>query len=247
MRLLEFGHVDGDHVLLAAVERFGESERGFGLADPGRTAQHEHADRLVGIVELGAAGFDALGDHRQPVGLADHAPVENLGQPQHVLDVVLDHAADRNAGPVGHHRCDHLFVDMGVDHPLFGIARFEASNFSRNCLRTCRPAQIRCAVAAVSRYGGSAAGLSLPSLAFGGLRISRRPRISLTSFCSVAHSASRLGELSLQCGNLRGDRRHAFRLFRAQVAVADESRCFRLARGDRCESCLRSWPAWRSG
>ena len=41
------------------------------------------------------------------------------------LDLVLDHAADRNAGPVGHDRGDRLLVDMGVDHALLGIARFQ--------------------------------------------------------------------------------------------------------------------------
>jgi len=67
MRFLEFGHVDGDDVLLAAIQRFGKGKRGFGLADAGRAAQHEDADRLVGIVELGAAGLDALRDHAQTV------------------------------------------------------------------------------------------------------------------------------------------------------------------------------------
>ena len=59
VRLLELRHVDRDDVLLAAVERFGERERRLGLADAGRPAQHEDADRLVGIVESGAVGLDA--------------------------------------------------------------------------------------------------------------------------------------------------------------------------------------------
>jgi hypothetical protein len=37
------------------------------LPTPGRADQHEHADRLVGVVELGARGLDAAGDHVQGV------------------------------------------------------------------------------------------------------------------------------------------------------------------------------------
>ncbi len=33
VRLLKLAHVDGDGVLLATVERFGQGERGLGLAD----------------------------------------------------------------------------------------------------------------------------------------------------------------------------------------------------------------------
>ena len=71
VRLLELAHVDGDDVLLAAVERLGQRQRGLGLADAGGAAQHEHADRLVRVVELGARGLDALGDHLEGVALAD--------------------------------------------------------------------------------------------------------------------------------------------------------------------------------
>ena len=119
MRLLEFRHVDGDHVLLAAIERLGKRQRGLGLADARGAGEHEHADRLVGIVELGAVGFDPLGDHLQAVGLADHAPIENFRQLQDGFDLVAHHASDGNAGPVGNHRCHRLLVDMGIDHAAF--------------------------------------------------------------------------------------------------------------------------------
>ena len=36
VRLLELAHVDGDDVLLAAVQRFGQRQRGFGLAHAAR-------------------------------------------------------------------------------------------------------------------------------------------------------------------------------------------------------------------
>ena len=88
MRLLVLAHVDGDHVLLAAVELVGEGERGLGLADARGAAEHEDADRLVGVVELGAVGLDALGDHLEAVVLADDALAEVLGELEDGLDLV---------------------------------------------------------------------------------------------------------------------------------------------------------------
>ena len=121
VRLLELGHVDRDDVLLAAVERLCERERRLRLADAGGAAQHEDADRLHRIVESRPVGLDALGDHLKTVALSDDALVEDAGEIEHRLDLVGDHLADRNSGPVGHDGSDRLLVDMGVDHPLFRI------------------------------------------------------------------------------------------------------------------------------
>src|SRR5882757_2956516 len=46
VRLLKLRHVDGDHVLLAAIERLGQRQRGLSLADTGGAGEHEYADRL---------------------------------------------------------------------------------------------------------------------------------------------------------------------------------------------------------
>ena len=129
VRLLELGHVDRNDVLFAAVERFGEGERCLGLADAGRPAKHENPDRLVGVVEPRAVGLDPLGDHLEPVGLADNAPVQDLGEVEHGLDLVGDHLPDRDARPVGDDRCDGLLVDMGVDHPLLRNDLAELADF----------------------------------------------------------------------------------------------------------------------
>ena len=51
MRLLELRHVDGDEVVLAAIEEVGERQRGLGFAHAAGADEHEHADGLVGIVE----------------------------------------------------------------------------------------------------------------------------------------------------------------------------------------------------
>ena len=69
--LLELAHVDGDEVLLAAVERLGEGQGGLGLADAAGADEHEDADGLVRVVEPGAGGLDAAGDRLEGVALAD--------------------------------------------------------------------------------------------------------------------------------------------------------------------------------
>ena len=129
MRLLELAHIDGDDVLLAAVESFSQRQRRLGLADAGRAAEHEHADRLVGVVEPGAVGLDPLGDHADAVALPDDALVQRLREIEHGLDLVLDHPADRDAGPVRDDRGDRLLVDMGIDHPVGRIDLAERGEF----------------------------------------------------------------------------------------------------------------------
>ena len=80
-----------DHVLLAAVERLGERERGLRLADAAGAREHEHADGLVGVVEARAGSLDALGDGIERVALADDAFLQRVGKVEDGLDFVLDH------------------------------------------------------------------------------------------------------------------------------------------------------------
>src|SRR5690606_33067501 len=121
VRLLELAHVDGDDVVLAAVQAFGQGEGRLGLADAGWPAQQEHADRLGRVVEAGACGLDAFGDHRHGVVLADHPLLQVVFDAQHGVDLVLDHAADRDAGPVADHGSDRLRVDAGQDQRLVAL------------------------------------------------------------------------------------------------------------------------------
>jgi len=64
MRLLELRHVDGDEIMLAAVELGSDNASAVSVL-PRRfgPTSHEHADRLVGIVEAGARSFNALADN----------------------------------------------------------------------------------------------------------------------------------------------------------------------------------------
>src|SRR6185436_9611151 len=52
--LLKLAHVDRDDVLLAAIHRLSEGQRGLRLADARWTAQHEHANRFARVIELRA-------------------------------------------------------------------------------------------------------------------------------------------------------------------------------------------------
>ena len=125
VRLLELAHVDGDDVLLAAVERLGQRQRRLGLAHARGAGEQEDADRLVRVVEPGARGLDAPGDHLQRVFLADHPLVERVGQLQHRLHLVLDHAPDGDAGPVLHHRRHRLLVHGRQDQRRVALVRGE--------------------------------------------------------------------------------------------------------------------------
>lgn len=121
MGLLELAHVDGDDVLLTAIECLAERQSGLGLAHTGRAGEQEDTDRLVGIVEPGTRGLDARGDHLQGMTLTDDPFVERLGQLEDGLDLVLDHAPDRDAGPVGDHRGDRLGIDAGQDQRTLAL------------------------------------------------------------------------------------------------------------------------------
>ena len=116
VRLLELAHVDDDHGVVAGVEQLAEHVRRLGLADAGGSGEHEHADRLVGVVQLGAAGLDALGDRVHRVVLAHDPLLQLVGDGQDAGDLVLDHPADGDARPVAHHGRDGVGVDLGEHH-----------------------------------------------------------------------------------------------------------------------------------
>ena len=88
MRFLKLGHIDRDEVVFATVEQVGERERGLGLAHSAGTNEHEHADRLVRIVERRTRRLDALADDLHRMGLANDAFAEVLLQREHGGDFV---------------------------------------------------------------------------------------------------------------------------------------------------------------
>ena len=102
VRFLEFGHINFDEVLLAAVKRLRDGERGFGFARAGGPDQHKDAHRPIGIIETRPARANPLGNHFQSVPLPDDALLKHIRKVQHLLDFVFRHAPDRNPGPVRH-------------------------------------------------------------------------------------------------------------------------------------------------
>lgn len=116
--LLVLTHVDGDEVVLAAVDGLGQRQGGFGLADPGRSHQQEGPQWLAGIAESGLGGLDTCGDRFQRAILTDHPLAQLLFERKDGCDVVLHHPTRRNAGPVcddgGDDRLVHLTVNAGA-------------------------------------------------------------------------------------------------------------------------------------
>ncbi len=125
MRFLKLRHVDGDDVLLTAVKQVGERQRGFGLTDATGSHQQERSHRLVGIVERGARGADALGDSGDSEILPDNAFVHVIFEIQHDADLILHHFADGDSGPAGDHFADNLLIDTHSNERSFTLHRLK--------------------------------------------------------------------------------------------------------------------------
>ena len=125
MRFLELTHVDGDNVLLAAVQRFRQRQRGFRFTDAGRAAKHKDAHRFVGIVEFCPRGFHATGNEIQTVTLADNTLVQRVGEIQHRVNLVFHHPPQRDPGPVGNHCGNHVFIYRRKQQRLIALQRFQ--------------------------------------------------------------------------------------------------------------------------
>ena len=107
--------------MFASIEEIRESQRGLGFAHAARSHQHEHAHRLVGIIERGARGLHALRDDLHRVRLADDALAQVILQREHRRDFVLQHLACRNPGPRGQHFADDLRIDADADQASFAL------------------------------------------------------------------------------------------------------------------------------
>ena len=96
---------------VAGEEQLRKDKRGFRLPDARRAAQHEHPDWLRGIVQFRTAGLDSLGDRVHRMVLTDHALLQLVADRQHALDLVFDHPANGNAGPVPDDRSHGILID----------------------------------------------------------------------------------------------------------------------------------------
>src|SRR5580704_18323437 len=59
---LILGHVDGNEIALASIEKIGQCERGFGFPHATRAHEHKDTNGLYGIVHTSAIGGNTLGD-----------------------------------------------------------------------------------------------------------------------------------------------------------------------------------------
>src|SRR6185312_1500827 len=119
--LLKFRHIDGDEVALASIEQVRERQSGFGFADTAWAYQHEYADRFAGIIQSRARCDDALRDCREGGVLAYNALAELFVQFQDGGDFVLDHLAERNAGPGGDDLADDALVHADMHQGVLAL------------------------------------------------------------------------------------------------------------------------------
>ena len=204
---------------------------------------------LFGIVEPRAVGLDALGDHLEAVALADDAPVEDVGEIEHRLDLVGDHLADRNAGPVGDDGGDRLLVDMGVDHPLLGDRSCRArrpwrARSRRRPRRRSSGSALRRRRRGLARGRGAASAGGSAALAI----FSRSARISSTSarsFVPVRLQRRRAARAARRSSPSISAMRSSLAAPRSRSRASD---CLlALERGDRDLARPRPPRAWRSG
>ena len=102
MALLELAHVEPDHRVLVAEQRFGERPCELGLADAGWPEEEEGADRPVRIAEPGASAPHRAGDRPDGLVLPDHALVDLRLEAEQPLALLLGQLCDRDSGPARH-------------------------------------------------------------------------------------------------------------------------------------------------
>ena len=125
MALLELAHVDGDDEALAAKEKLGQAERRLRLADAAGADEQEHAEGLLRGLEAGAGGAQLARDGGQAAVLTANAPAKPVLELEDGVDVVLDHLADGDAGPVADDGGDERLVHVRVDEQLLGLDGLE--------------------------------------------------------------------------------------------------------------------------
>src|SRR5215469_3784687 len=114
MSFLIFGHVDGDDVSLAAVEKIGEGQRGLRLAYAAGAHEHEYAYGLAWIIHSGPGGRNTLGDSAKGVVLPNDASGQEVFERKNRVDLVLLHFADRDARPGRDDFANDLRVDANA-------------------------------------------------------------------------------------------------------------------------------------
>ncbi len=104
--------------MLVVEQEIGERLGELGLADAGRTQEHERADRPVRILQPRARTADR-GCHRMHrLCLPDHALRQRLLHFEQLVTLALEHLVDRNAGPARHDLRHVVFGHRLIDQRL---------------------------------------------------------------------------------------------------------------------------------
>ncbi|CNI75476.1 Protein of uncharacterised function (DUF3170) [Yersinia similis] len=129
VRLLIFGHVDGDQRFLATEQRIGQRQRGLGFTHPTRPDQQEYAQRTIFGGQPGFGSAQALCHINQRRILTHYAGAEMVFQLQQIRLFVFQQTAQRDAGPVSDNRGD------GADINIQRQQRRTALNLIEFCLQ----------------------------------------------------------------------------------------------------------------
>ena len=111
MALHVFGHVETKQFDAQTV---GQLLGDLGLADSGRAAEEEGADRLAGIAEAGTGHLDRLGQRINRLFLTEDGGLQVAVEVLQRAAVVQRHMLRRNAGDLG----DNL-LDVGLADDFF--------------------------------------------------------------------------------------------------------------------------------
>ena len=103
-----FGHVEAHQF---DAQRVGQLAGDFGLADAGRAAEQEGADRLLRVAEAGAGHLDRLGKGFDRRILAEDDVAQVAIKRLEGRAVVVGNVARRNAGDLGDDLLDLCFAD----------------------------------------------------------------------------------------------------------------------------------------
>ena len=123
------GHVDAHHRALVVEQKPRERAGELGLADAGRPEEQERAERPVRVRQAGARAAPTPRDDAHRLVMADDARVQAVLHLDQLLDLALEQARDRDAGPLADHFGDVLLVDLFLDQAH--AARVRASSFLR--------------------------------------------------------------------------------------------------------------------
>src|SRR6266516_1114523 len=118
MFLHVFGHINANHRPFIVEKEFGQSARGFGLSDTGRSQEHEDTNRPITILEPGARAAYGIRHGLQSGILTYNSLGEQFFHPDEFLDFAFKHLGNRNAGPLRDDFGNVLLIDLLLEHAL---------------------------------------------------------------------------------------------------------------------------------